>query len=121
MSLSDGSGARLVYLGDTGPSDALVEFADGADLLVMESTLASADEDDVERGHLAPEEAIEMARRAGVGRALLVHYPSERRAEIARLCAADGSLVTPAEPGTVVEVGRPVAERAGRGPGHSDH
>jgi ribonuclease BN (tRNA processing enzyme) len=117
MSLSDRSGARLVYLGDTGPSDALVEFAAGADLLVMEATLGSADEDDAERGHLAPEEAVDMAHRAGVGRALLVHYPSERRAEIARLCAADGTLVAPAVPGTVVEIACAGQGTTRRGPG----
>lgn len=105
LSVSEPSGGRLVYLGDTGPSDALVEFAAGADVLVLESTLSSSDEDDVERGHLTPAEAIELAHRAGVGRALLVHYPSASRAEIEDLCAVDGGLVVPAVPGTVVDIG----------------
>lgn len=117
MSFSDPSGARLVYLGDTGPSDALVDFATGADLLILESTLASAAEDDSERGHLTPAEAIAMAHRARVGRALLVHYPSAGRSEIARLCAADGVLVAPALPGTVVEVGSTGPDAARRGMG----
>ena len=115
MSISEPSGARLVYLGDTGPSDALVDFATGADVLIMESTLASADDDDAERGHLTPAEAIEIAHRARVGRALLVHYPSADRADIARRCAADGSLVAPALPGTVVEIGGTGPGAVGRG------
>lgn len=117
MAFTDPSGARFVYLGDTGPSDALVEFAAGADLLVMESTLPSAEEDDVERGHLTPQEAIELARRAGARRGLLVHYPSDRRAEITRQCVADGTVVRPALAGTVVDVtpAEPSALRHGPG------
>jgi len=105
LAVTDGLGRRLVYLGDTGPSDALVDFAVGADLAIFEATLGSADEDDVERGHLTPSEAIAMARAARARRALLVHYPSARRAEIDDLCAADGDLVRPAVPGLEVEIG----------------
>jgi len=105
LSVTDRVGHRLVYLGDTGPSDALVDFAAGADLVILESTLATADEDDVERGHLTPSEAIAMARAARAARAWLVHYPSARRAEIADACAADGDLVRPAVPGDEIEIG----------------
>lgn len=105
LSVTDDRGRRLAYLGDTGPSDALVDFAAGADLAVLEATLGSADEDDVERGHLTAGEAIDMARRAGARRALLVHYPSARRAEVAGLCAADGAVVRPAVPDLEVEIG----------------
>ena len=105
VSVTDRTGHRLVYLGDTGPSDALVDFAAGADLVILESTLASADEDDIERGHLTPSEAIAMARAARAGRAWLVHYPSARRTEIADACAADGDVVRPAEPGDEIEIG----------------
>jgi len=117
MALTDPTGARLVYLGDTGPSETLVEFATGADVLIMESTLGSTDEDDVERGHLTPGEAIDLARRAGPRRALIVHYPSARRAEIERLCAADGTLVSAATPGTVIEIGGRAADSVSPGPG----
>jgi ribonuclease BN (tRNA processing enzyme) len=116
MALTDPTGGRVVYLGDTGPSEPLVEFAAGADVLLMESTLGSTDEDDVERGHLTPAEAIDIAHRAGARRALIVHYPSARRAEIERLCAADGPLVTAATPGTVVEIGGREARSAPPGP-----
>jgi hypothetical protein len=40
-----------------------------------------------------------------VPRALLVHYPSERRAEIAARCATSGAPVAPAYVGQVVEIG----------------
>lgn len=105
LSVTDRAGRRLVYLGDTGPSDALVDFATDADLVILESTLTSADEDDVERGHLTPSEAIAMAHAARAGRAWLVHYPSARRTEIASLCAADGKLVRPAVSGDEIEIG----------------
>jgi ribonuclease BN (tRNA processing enzyme) len=117
MALTDPTGARLVYLGDTGPSESLMQFAEGADVLLMESTLGSTDEDDVERGHLTPSEAIDIARRTGALRALIVHYPSARRSEIERLCAADGTRVTAATPGTVIEIGGHEARSAPPGPG----
>ena len=98
-------GARLVYSGDTGPSERLLETARTADLLVLEATFASPAEDETERGHLTAEEAIDIATAVGVPRALLVHYPSERRAEIDRLCAAAGGRVVTAEPLMTLPVG----------------
>jgi ribonuclease BN (tRNA processing enzyme) len=97
-------GSRIVYAGDMGPSEAVVELARGADLLILEATLESAAVDDARRGHLSAEEAIDHARRAGVPRALVVHYHSDRRAEIAALCAASGVPIEPARSGMVVEV-----------------
>lgn len=97
---------RVVYAGDMGPSDDVVAIATGADLLILEATLESSLTDDLRRGHLTPEEAIDHAERAGVPRALLVHYPSERRDRIAAMCAAAGGRVAPATPGLVVEVSR---------------
>jgi ribonuclease BN (tRNA processing enzyme) len=99
-----GPDARVVYAGDMGPSDAIVNLARGADLLILEATLESALIDDERRGHLSTEEAIDHVARSGVPRALLVHYHSERRAAIAALCAASGVPVAPATPGQVVEV-----------------
>ncbi len=92
------AGTRLVYGGDTGPSERLLETARTADLLVLEATFASPAEDEIERGHLTAEEAIDIAAEAEVPQALLVHYPADRRAEIDRLCAATGRRVVTAEP-----------------------
>ena len=101
-------GSRLVYTGDTGPSQSMVEFARGADVLLVEATLNDASEDDVERGHLTAPEAIELARDARVGSALLVHYPPARREELDRLCAAAGPWVAAAVPGQSVTIGREI-------------
>ena len=118
MAIDGPDGERIVYAGDMGPTDAVVELAAGADLLILEATLASAAHDDVRRGHLTADEAIDIARRANVAHAILVHYPSERRSEIAALCAATGGLVEAAVSGLVLEVetsGR--RRRSGGGPG----
>ena len=39
VSVEAPDGSRLVYTGDTGPSETVVEFARGADLLLVEATL----------------------------------------------------------------------------------
>ena len=80
-------GGRVVISGDTGPNEDLVAAARGADVLVAEATLASPDEDDPERGHLTPEEALDIATRAGVSRTVLVHYPAHLRDRIDAACA----------------------------------
>jgi len=97
-------GERIVYGGDMGPNETIVELGRGADLLILESTIESSAFDDPKRGHMTAEEAIEIAVRAGVPRALLVHYPSERRAAIAAICAPTEGLVAPAVSGMIVEV-----------------
>ena len=56
--------------------------------------LGLAAHDDPERGHLTPEEAIELARAARMpGTAILVHYGPARRAEMDAMCAAAGPWV----------------------------
>jgi ribonuclease BN (tRNA processing enzyme) len=105
MDIVGPDGERLVYAGDMGPSDAVVELARGAQLLILEATLESALTDDLRRGHLTTEEAIDHVMRADCPRGLLVHYPSERRPAIAAICAATGGRVAPARAGMVVEIG----------------
>jgi ribonuclease BN (tRNA processing enzyme) len=105
MVITGSRGERVVYAGDMGPSDAVVELARGADLLILEATLASGATDDARRGHLDADEAIDHVARSGARRGLLVHYPSARRATIAALCAASGVPVEPAIAGMVVEIG----------------
>jgi ribonuclease BN (tRNA processing enzyme) len=112
MDIRGPGGERVVYAGDMGPSEMVVELARGADVLILEATLESAATDDARRGHLSTEEAIDHVRRSGARRGLLVHYPSERRAVIAELCAASGVPVEPARSGMVAEI---VAGRGARG------
>src|SRR5688572_10962370 len=105
MEITGPGGARIVYGGDMGPTETIVELGQGADLLILESTLVTSVGDDPRRGHLTAEEAIDIAVRSGARQTLLVHYLTERRAEIAGLCVASGAAVAPAFPGTVVEIG----------------
>lgn len=94
-------GSRIVYTGDTGPSESMTEFARDADLLLVEATLGHASDDDLRRGHLTADEAIDLARRAAVREALLVHYPPDRQAALDRFCAAAGSWIGPGVAGLI--------------------
>ncbi|HLE47452.1 MAG TPA: ribonuclease Z [Candidatus Thermoplasmatota archaeon] len=67
-------GRRVVVTGDTGPCEALVEFAKSADVLISEATycsdmLAKAQE----YGHMTAAWAADSARRAGVKDLILTH------------------------------------------------
>lgn len=97
-------GSRLAYTGDTGPSASVEEAIRDADLLLVESALGLAAHDDPERGHLTPEEAIEMARRSRAKSAILVHYGPARRAEMDAMCAAAGPWVRTAVDGLTATV-----------------
>ncbi|QJY44717.1 MBL fold metallo-hydrolase [Pseudonocardia broussonetiae] len=71
-------GRSLVYSGDTGPSEALVELARGADVLLCEATWPHVTPtwDAPPPGvHLSGRQAGEHAAAAGVGRLLLTHCP----------------------------------------------
>jgi ribonuclease BN (tRNA processing enzyme) len=103
-------GSRLAYTGDTGPSASVEEGMRDADLLLVESALGLAAHDDPERGHLTPEEAIDLARRARALSAILVHYGPARRPEMDALCAAAGPWVRTAVDGLTVTI-RPANER----------
>jgi ribonuclease BN (tRNA processing enzyme) len=105
-------GTRLAYTGDTGPSTSVEEGVRGADLLLVESALGLAAHDDPERGHLTPQEAIELARRADARSAILVHYGPARKPEMDALCAAAGPWVRTAVDGLTVTV----KPRPGRDP-----
>ena len=105
-------GERLAISGDTGPSDDYVLAAKDADVAVIEATLVDARFDDPRRGHLTPEEAIDMADRAGAAQVVLVHFRAELQERIDRVCAArPGALA--GRPGLVVEIAPTAARRAG--------
>ena len=68
-------GRSLVYTGDTGPCQRVVELARGADVLLAEA--AHPDNDPVQPAglHLTGRQAAQHAAEAGVGRLLLTHVP----------------------------------------------
>jgi ribonuclease BN (tRNA processing enzyme) len=79
-------GRSLVYTGDTGPSEAVVSLARGADVLLAEAAFPEAP--DLPPGlHLTGRQAGEHAAAAGVGRLLVTHVPAWVDAD-AQLAAA---------------------------------
>lgn len=71
-------GRSLVYSGDTGPCDALVELARGADVLLCEATWPHTGvwEEPPPGVHLSGRQAGEHAAAAGVERLLITHVPA---------------------------------------------
>jgi len=76
VEFTSGAGGRFTFGADSRPSDALVEFARGTDLLLIESTLPRPEADGA-RGHLTAAEAGEHGRRAGAARLVLTHHSDE--------------------------------------------
>ena len=80
---ANGAGGRFTFGADSSPSDALVAFAEGTDLLLIEATLPRPEREGM-RGHLTPAEAGEHGRRAGAARLVLTHISDELDAQWAR-------------------------------------
>ena len=68
-------GRKVVYSGDTRPSDGVLELARGCDVLIHDCTLGSDHASLAsEFGHSTAREAAEVAKKAGVGRLILIHF-----------------------------------------------
>ncbi len=97
------AGPPVVYSSDTGPCDAVVALARGADTLIHEATFPERD-----RGrfgvHSTAREAGGIAARAGVRRLILTHIEADYHGELAAL--ADEAR---AAFGGVVEIARELA------------
>jgi ribonuclease BN (tRNA processing enzyme) len=102
---SESSEGRLVFGADSRPTEQLVEFARGADLLLIEATLPRPERSG-ERGHLTPREAGEHGRDAGARRLVLTHISDELDHLWARKEAQDAfqGPVVVAREGAVYEV-----------------
>ena len=84
------NGSVLAYSGDSGPSDALVKLAEGADLFLCEATLLAPNPEGGTRGHLSAAEAVDAFEASGARRLLLTHRPRERPLEKGLELAHDG-------------------------------
>jgi ribonuclease BN (tRNA processing enzyme) len=67
-------GRSLVYSGDTGPSEALAQLANGADLLLCEASFRDGVDNPPDL-HLTGSECGTLASDADVGRLVLTHIP----------------------------------------------
>jgi ribonuclease BN (tRNA processing enzyme) len=102
----EAAGRSLVFSGDTGPTEALVELSRGADLALFEASFLSRYANLPPNLHLTATEAAGHATRAGVGRLVLTHLvPWTPQDEILEEAAAvySGDLQL-AVPGLVLEV-----------------
>jgi len=98
-------GGRFTYGADSAPTEELVRFADGTDLLMVEATLPRPEREGP-RGHLTPAEAGDHGCRAHVGRLVITHISDELDALWARSQAehAFGGPVSVAREGAVYQV-----------------
>lgn len=84
LRIEDTAGRTIVYSGDTGYCEGIVDLATGADLLILESSFPEGKE--VE-GHLTPSQAGDVAARSGIKRLLLTHfYPECLRSDVETQC-----------------------------------
>jgi ribonuclease Z len=94
-------GRRVVYTGDTRPTEATVEAARDADLLVHDATFGDDARDRAGKtGHATARDAAELAARAGAERLALHHVSSRYADETDRLVgqareAFDGRVTLP--------------------------
>ncbi len=97
-----GEAGRFTFGADCAPNQALIDFAQGSDILLIESTLR-VPEDDGPRGHMTATEAGAHGRAANVGRLVLTHIPDEldQAVSVAEASEAFGGEVTLASEGAV--------------------
>ena len=100
-------GRSLVYSGDTGPSDSLVELARDADLALFESSFEEGRDDAAPPDlHLTGRQAGEHAARAGARRLLLTHLPpwNDPAVSLSAAAAAFGGPVHLAARGATYDI-----------------
>ena len=84
LRIEDTAGRTIVYSGDTGYCEGIVDLATGADLLILESSFPEGKE---VQGHLTPSQAGDIAARSGIKRLLLTHfYPECLRSDVETQC-----------------------------------
>ncbi|HEU4656404.1 MAG TPA: MBL fold metallo-hydrolase [Capillimicrobium sp.] len=98
-------GGRFTFGADSAPTEELIEFARGSDLLMLEATLPRPERTGM-RGHLTPGEAGDHGSRAGVKQLVITHFPDELDEQWVRVEAerAFGGAVHVAREGDVYTV-----------------
>jgi len=80
------SGRKLVFTGDSRPSETTIQIAAGADILIHEATFADEEAPlALETGHSTAREAATVADRAGVKRLVLTHISSRYSRDVQEL------------------------------------
>ncbi|HEY4600883.1 MAG TPA: MBL fold metallo-hydrolase [Cerasibacillus sp.] len=74
MKVTNRTGQTLVYSGDTGYTDTLIQFAKGVDVLLIECSLYMKQQGLI-KGHLASNEVGKIAQQANVKHVVLTHFP----------------------------------------------
>ena len=78
--LFESGGRKLVYSGDTRDNGRIIDFASGADLMVMEAALLEKDKSPT-AAHVSAKDAGRIAKEAGVRRLLVTHLLPEYNPE----------------------------------------
>lgn len=67
-------GRKMIYSGDTRPTEKMISFAKNANVLVFESTFLSSEQEKAEEYfHSTAKEAAQVAQKAGVKQLVLIH------------------------------------------------
>lgn len=108
MRIVDSSGAVLVYSGDTGMCEGVVDLARDADVFLCEASWTHDPANRPTNVHLSGTEAGQIARRAGVSELLLTHIPpwTSREDVISEAKAAFDGPVRAVSSGETFEVTR---------------
>lgn len=88
ISIWNGS-RRFVFSGDTSWNEEIIDFAKGADLLMLDAGLLNQDKQGQPVPHLTAGECGVVAAKAGVGRLLLTHFWPEYDTEELRTQARE--------------------------------
>lgn len=95
------SGWRVVFSGDTGPSENLAKLAQGVDVLVTECAVPTPDR---WQSHLCPADVLETITAARPGRTIVTHfYPDMDEAAAMSVMSRAGLPVERAWDGMIVE------------------